>query len=83
VTIPDKIRQQLGVKVGDLLEARVVRGKITLTPKTVVDRGIARSLAEFKAGSSYGPFKTHEELVTSLHKEAKKLRAKNTKHTAG
>jgi AbrB family looped-hinge helix DNA binding protein len=82
VTIPDAIRQQLGVQVGDLLEAKVERGKITLTPKSVVDRGIAQSLAEFEKGQGYGPFKTHEEFLASLHKEVKKLRRSKTTRAA-
>lgn len=38
VTIPDGIRQQLGMQVGDLFEAKIEKGRITLTPKAVVDR---------------------------------------------
>jgi len=82
VTIPDAIRQQLGLQVGDLLEAKVERGKITLTPKSVVDRGIAQSLAEFDKGQGYGPFKAHDEFIASLHKEAKKLRRAKPKRAA-
>jgi hypothetical protein len=41
----------------------------------MVDRGIAQSLADFKAGRAYGPFRTHAELISSLHAEARKLRA--------
>jgi len=38
VTLPDAVRRQVRVGVGDLLEAKVDRGKITLTPKLVIDR---------------------------------------------
>jgi AbrB family looped-hinge helix DNA binding protein len=76
VVIPRNIRKKIGLNVGDLLEAAVERGKITFTPKAVVDRSIAESLEDFKAGRHYGPFETASELVTSLHKEAAKLRAK-------
>ncbi len=75
VVIPRSVRKKIGVSVGDLLEASVERGKITFTPKSVVDRGIAESLADFKEGRAYGPFETGAELVTSLHKEAAKLRS--------
>ena len=74
IVIPQSVREQVGVQVGDLLEARVERGRITFTPKSVVDRGIAESIADFKAGRAYGPFKTHTELIASLHAEALKLR---------
>ena len=76
VVIPLNVRKKIGLNVGDLLEASVERGKITFTPKSVVDRGIAESLADFKEGRSYGPFETPAELVASLHKEAGKLRAR-------
>jgi hypothetical protein len=41
----------------------------------VVDRGIAESLADFKTGRAHDPFRTHTELIASLHGEARKLRA--------
>jgi len=54
------------------LEAKIERGKITLTPKTVIDRGIAESLEEFRKGRSYGPFDTSEQILASLHQNVKK-----------
>jgi len=63
-------------EVGDLLEAKVEAGKITFTPKSVVDRGVAESLADFASGRSFGPFKTNRELIDSLHKESAKVRSK-------
>jgi bifunctional DNA-binding transcriptional regulator/antitoxin component of YhaV-PrlF toxin-antitoxin module len=77
IVIPQALRKQAGVRVGDILEAKLERGKITFTPKSVVDRGIAESLADFKAGRSYGPFNTAEDLVASLHRESTKLQRKN------
>ncbi len=76
VVIPRKVREKIRLHVGDLLEASVERGKITFTPKALVDRGIRESLADFKEGRAYGPFETHRKLVTSLHKETAKLRPK-------
>ena len=38
VTLPRKLREELGIDTGDLLEAEVQDGKIILTPKEVVDR---------------------------------------------
>ncbi|SRR5260370_12739496 len=38
VVIPRAIRETLGISRGDLLEAKVERGRITYTPKMVVDR---------------------------------------------
>jgi len=82
VVIPQGLREQIGLNVGDLLEARIERGKITFTPKVLVDRGIAQSLDDFKSGRSYGPFKTHQEFLASLHSETKKLQSKKAKRVA-
>jgi AbrB family looped-hinge helix DNA binding protein len=79
VTLPTELRKRVGVQIGDLLEARIERGKITLTPKTVIDRGIAESLEEFKKGRSYGPFDTAEEMLVSLQRNVKKLHTQKTK----
>lgn len=76
VVIPLNVRKKIGVKVGDLLEASVERGRITFTPKSVVDRELAESLVDFKEGRAYGPFASGAELVASLHKQAAKLRSK-------
>jgi AbrB family looped-hinge helix DNA binding protein len=91
VTIPTRIRIQVGLADGDLVEARAERGKIVLTPKMVVDREytpgqrriidarLAESLDDLKKGRTYGPFETHEEMIKSLHSETRKARTKKTK----
>src|SRR6266446_2435355 len=38
VVIPRALRQKLGISRGDVLEAKVERGRLTYTPKTVIDR---------------------------------------------
>src|SRR6266852_4981059 len=38
VVIPQAIRQKLVISRGDVLEAKVERGRLTYTPKTVIDR---------------------------------------------
>ena len=82
IVIPQALREEAGVHVGDILEAKVERGKITFTPKSVVDRGIAESLADFKAGRSFRPFSSAKELIASLHAEsAKPRRRKAAKRT--
>lgn len=78
VVIPAMLRKQAGIRVGDLLEAKVERGKVTFTPKSVIDRGIAESLEDFKRGRSYGPFDTAEAMIDSLHGKVKKLGAGRT-----
>jgi AbrB family looped-hinge helix DNA binding protein len=76
VVIPLKVRQEIGLGVGDLLEAKVERGKIIFTPKSTLDRGIAEIVADFRAGRRSGPSKTLAELVASLDAKAAKIRAK-------
>lgn len=38
VTIPQEVREALGIAEGDLLEAMVENGKIVLIPKKLIDR---------------------------------------------
>ena len=45
VVIPQAIREKLGISRGDMLEAKVERGRLTYTPRTVIDR-IPASKAE-------------------------------------
>ena len=82
VVIPASVRAQVGVSVGDLLEAKAEKGKITFTPKSLIDRGIAESLEDFKHGRSYGPFDSAEGMIASLHRNVKKLRAKRAGRSA-
>ncbi len=66
VVIPQSVREQIGVAVGDLLEAKVERGRITLTPKSVVDRAIAEGLEDVRKGRVRGPFNTVGEMIDSM-----------------
>jgi AbrB family looped-hinge helix DNA binding protein len=66
VVIPQRVREQIGVSVGDILEAKVERGRITLTPKSVVDRAIVEGLEEARKGRVRGPFKTVDQMLDSL-----------------
>jgi AbrB family looped-hinge helix DNA binding protein len=79
VVIPQDVRDEIGVSVGDVFEAKAEKGRIVFEPKTIVDRGIAESMAEFKAGRSLGPFATHKQFLAALHKEVKKASPKKPK----
>lgn len=72
LVIPQHVRDEIGVSIGDVFEAKAEKGKIVFEPKSAVDRGIAESMAEFKAGLSFGPFATHKRFLGELHREAKK-----------
>ena len=72
VTLPPAIVEKVGLKEGDLLDAKIERGKITLTPKSRLDQRIVESMADYRAGRSYGPFDTAEDLIASLEKNVTK-----------
>jgi bifunctional DNA-binding transcriptional regulator/antitoxin component of YhaV-PrlF toxin-antitoxin module len=74
VLIPPHVRKKVQVRVGDLLEASVVRGKITFTPKSIVDRDIEISLQQLAQGKVSPAFSSAHDLVRHLHKQAKKLK---------
>jgi hypothetical protein len=74
----------MGVSAGDMLEAKVESGKITLTPKPdaepeytreqrrIIDARLARSLADVKQGLTAGPFETADEMIASMRRELQK-----------
>ena len=72
VTLPTAVRKQAKVAVGDILEAKVEGAKITLTPKSLVDRELALALDDVRKGRVYGPFTTVPELMRSLKRRAKR-----------
>lgn len=45
IVIPQSVREELGIKPGDILEAKVERGKLTYTRKALIDR-VPRNRAE-------------------------------------
>lgn len=76
VTLPDKIRKQADVKIGDILEAKVEKGKITLAPKTIIDRGIAEGLEDVKEGRVSPGFSSAEAAIRYLRNRTKKFKTK-------
>lgn len=76
VTLPTFVRKQAGVSVGDLLEAKVEGKKITLTPKSIIDRELALALADVRAGRVSPAFDNAKEGLTWLRRETKKVRSK-------
>ena len=79
ITLPAAVRKQAGVNIGDIFEARVNKGEITLKAKSLVDKGIAEGLADVTAGRTYGPFGTHKDMVKFLHESSKKYKTKKSK----
>jgi hypothetical protein len=56
VLIPASVIRKARIKVGDRLNANVEPGKITLTPKSALERGIEQGLDDLKRGRLYGPY---------------------------
>ena len=72
VTLPASLRERAKLNVGDLLEAKLEKGKITLTPASLIDRHIAESQEQITHGQVYGPFDTAEEMIESLHRHSRR-----------
>ncbi|MGD0126241.1 MAG: AbrB/MazE/SpoVT family DNA-binding domain-containing protein [Terriglobia bacterium] len=85
VTIPTRLRAQLGLTDGDVVEASAHRGRIVLTPKPhidreyssdrrqVIDARLAKAEADVKAGRVSKAYSDHREFTADLHKAAAKL----------
>jgi AbrB family looped-hinge helix DNA binding protein len=94
VKIPTRLRAQVGLRDGDAVEARALKGVIVLTPKTVVareyspaqrraiDARLAKAEADIKAGRVSKAFSKHSEFIAELHSTASKLGARKTKRPA-
>ena len=79
VTIPDGVREAAGLRVGDLLDATVLRGGVFLRPKALVDkveldRRLEDAVADVKAGRVMGPFKTASAAMRALKQRARARR---------
>jgi AbrB family looped-hinge helix DNA binding protein len=53
IVIPHHIREQVHIEIGDLLEAGVEDGKITFTPKSLIDRHLAEGLEDIRKGRTH------------------------------
>jgi AbrB family looped-hinge helix DNA binding protein len=72
VVIPREIRKQARLDIGDLLEASFENGKITFTPKTVIDRHLAEGLEDLAQGRTHGPYHSAAEAISALERRAAK-----------
>ncbi len=83
VVIPKKLHDELGLTPGDYLEVELDKGKLVLTPKTLVDKrigqGIRESFEDFRRGRTHGPFDSAKEATRFLHAEVKGRRSKKPK----
>ncbi len=69
---------------GDDLEVKLQKGRVVLTPKTLVDKDVERRLAEgledIRRGRVYGPFRSANAMIRSLRQRSK--RRSKTRKTA-
>ncbi|HLW69232.1 MAG TPA: AbrB/MazE/SpoVT family DNA-binding domain-containing protein [Candidatus Binataceae bacterium] len=72
IVIPQHIREQVHLEIGDLLEANVEDGKITFTRKSRVDRHLAEGLADFREGRTHGPYDNAAAAIKALDARAKR-----------
>ena len=71
VVIPQSIRKRVRLDIGDLLEASFENGKITFTPKTVIDRHLAEGLDDLAQGRTHGPYESPTAAVAALERRAR------------
>ena len=72
IVIPQRIREQARVDIGDLLEASVENGKITFTPKSLIDRRLAEGLEDLRQGRTHGPYSTAGEAISALEARSRR-----------
>ena len=68
VVIPQSIRKRVRLGIGDLLEASIENGKITFTPKTVIDRHLAEGLEDLAGGRTHGPYESAAKAISALER---------------
>ena len=66
------MREQIGVRVGDLLETEADKGKIVFTLKSIVDRALAEGLDDLKKGRVHRPFASAAEMLAALKGKIRK-----------
>jgi AbrB family looped-hinge helix DNA binding protein len=72
IVIPQHVREQVHIEIGDILEAGVENGKITFTPKSLVDRHLAEGLEDARTGRTHGPYASADAAIAALDARAKR-----------
>ncbi len=76
MTLPANIRQMAGLRTGDFLSVTIAANVITLAPQSIIDKRLAKSMADYKAGRSYGPFENPDKAIAFLDKQIKAIKQK-------
>jgi AbrB family looped-hinge helix DNA binding protein len=72
IVIPQSIRKRAHLDIGDLQEVSFENGKITFTPKTVIDRYLAEGLKDVARGRTHGPYTSAAEAKDALERRGRK-----------
>jgi AbrB family looped-hinge helix DNA binding protein len=72
IVIPRHVRELAHIEIGDFLEAAVEDGKITFTPKSLIDRHLAEGLEDARKGRTHGPYASAEAAIAALDSHAKR-----------
>ena len=78
VTIPKNVREAVGLKVGELVEASVGRDGIVLRQKVLIDKPVSlerqleESDAAVRAGRVLGPFKSASAAMKAMKAQARR-----------
>jgi antitoxin component of MazEF toxin-antitoxin module len=85
LVVPPAVCRQAGLKSGQEIEFKVSGGVISIRPKLpntddeytpaqrrVIDAQLAEGLADIKAGRTFGPFNSAEEMITHMKARLKK-----------
>jgi bifunctional DNA-binding transcriptional regulator/antitoxin component of YhaV-PrlF toxin-antitoxin module len=85
LVVPPAVRRQAGLKSGQEIEFKVSGGVISIRPKLpnaddeytpaqrrIVDAQLAEGLADIKAGRTFGPFDSADEMIAHMKAQLKK-----------
>lgn len=85
-SLPVRVRRRAGLKLGDQVELKAVRGVVTITAKLVEPtykptKAEAAAIRKGRAEIARGEYVTLNELLYDLDRNRRKVGAKTTPHT--
>jgi len=85
LVVPPAVRRQAGLRSGQEIEFKVSGGVISIRPKLpnaddeytpaqrrIIDAQLAEGLADIKAGRTFGPFNSADEMIAHMKAQLKK-----------
>jgi bifunctional DNA-binding transcriptional regulator/antitoxin component of YhaV-PrlF toxin-antitoxin module len=85
--VPRSVRRKAGIRAGDRVEFRVSGGVINIIPelpsaddectpgqRRVIDARLAEGLADIKAGRTFGPFGSADEMIAHMKMQLNRMR---------